>query len=496
MWNTGCQSLSDLVVTLTRRLQGGVLPVATAVPVLLLACAVALAAGPLGLGAGSQRALAQLGVSAVIVAGALQAWRVRAARVRGFWRLAAGGLWLLGGAYLCGMLANLGVPGAWEVAGLVLLLAAYPFLFGALCRRAIREEGFEGGLATLLDVAIMVCSLTVASTPLLLVPLAAQHSTLSISSGVTWGADTGLFAGAMWLLYRVPRGRAARPIAPVVVALGAFSLLTLLEASLQVRSGPGRPWWLIALHGPPYLLVALAPLLEPVEVRHRHRDIAKGRWLSPRVALPYAAFLPLLALWFVAMLVDWDTRLFGTGVAVVATLVVVRQLLLLREHHRVLVERARQALTDELTAVRNRRAFEEDLAQLLDIAQRRRGGLVVLMVDLDELKAINDTRGHLAGDRALVEVAAALSTGARTSDRVYRIGGDEFAMLLPDGGADGAERVLADARARLEAADGEVSVSAGLSVYPTDAREAHGLLELADERLYRGKRLRRLLSAG
>jgi diguanylate cyclase (GGDEF)-like protein len=154
----------------------------------------------------------------------------------------------------------------------------------------------------------------------------------------------------------------------------------------------------------------------------------------------------------------------------------------------VLVERARQALIDELTRVRNRRAFDEDLAQMLDIAQRRGGGLVVLMVDLDDLKRVNDSDGHLAGDRALVAVATALTAGARTSDRVYRLGGDEFAMLLPDAGTDGAERVLADARIRLEAEGAWLSVSAGLAAYPGEARDAEGLIAVADRRLYRCKR--------
>jgi diguanylate cyclase (GGDEF)-like protein len=466
-----------------------------AVLLAVLACLAALLAGALGAGAGAQRAAAQLGVAAVIVAGAVQAGRVRAPRLGDFWRLLRIALWLLLGAYLFGAVDNLGLAGPWEVSGLVVLLAAYPFLFAALCRRAIREEGFEGGLATLLDVAILVCSLTVASIPLLLVPLAAQHSTLSLASGVTWASDTGLFAGGLWLLYRVPRGRDARSVALLVAALGAFSVLTLLEATWQIRSGPLLPWWITALYAVPYALVALAPLLEPAVAAAPRSARVSRRWLSPRLVLPYLAFVPLLVLWFVSVAMDWDTRLFGSGIAVVATLVVVRQLLLLRDHHGVLVERARQALTDQLTRVRNRRAFDEDLAQLLDLAQRRGSRLVVLMVDVDDLKTINDGEGHLAGDRALTSVADALTAGARTSDRVYRIGGDEFAMLLPDAEADGATRVLADARARLGGDTPAPSVSAGLAAFPDDARDIPGLLAVADGRLYRCKRSRLARSA-
>src|SRR5258708_4248090 len=165
-----------------------------------------------------------------------------------------------------------------------------------------------GGVATLLDVAILVCSLTVASIPLLVVPLAAEHSTISLASGITWAADVGLFAGGLWLLYRVPRSREARAVALLVVALGAFSVLTLLEAMLQIRSGPMVPWWLTALYGPPYALVALAPLAEPARVSHSRRDLVLRRWLTPRTVLPYLAFVPLMVLWFASVALGLDTR--------------------------------------------------------------------------------------------------------------------------------------------------------------------------------------------
>jgi len=471
---------------------GPLLPLSGAVLVL------AAVASSLLLGAGRgplvADAPAQLGVGVVIAVAALESRRVRLQRLAGFWRLVRWALGFLVLAYLTGALSDLDLPGPWDLAGLVVLLAAYPFLFGALTRRAVREEGFEGGLATLLDVAILVASLTVATIPLLVVPLAAQHSSISLASGITWASDVGLLGGAMWLLYRLPSGADIRSIGLLTASLAVFSVLTLAEATWEIRNGPHVPWWLHLLYGPPYLLVALAPRFEEAELKPARTEATQGHWFSGRTALPYAAFLPLLVLWFVSIGLGWDTRLFGSGIAVVSALVIVRQLLLLRDHNHMLVERARQALTDELTGVRNRRAFDEDLAQLLDIAQRRAGSLVVLMVDLDELKAINDTDGHLAGDHALVAVAAALSASARTSDRVYRLGGDEFAMLLPDAAPAGAERVLADARRRMANADTRLSVSAGIAACPTDATDPEALLMQADRRLYRAKRVRPAIS--
>ena len=119
-----------------------------------------------------------------------------------------------------------------------------------------------------------------------------------------------------------------------------------------------------------------------------------------------------------------------------------------RELRRIGEEAEATARVDELTGLRNRRAFEEDLAT--EIERSRRGGhaLSLAVVDLDDFKSINDVHGHLAGDTALQSVAGVLTREVRTIDGRYRWGGDEFAVLLPT--ADG---VLAEgAMGRLKAA--------------------------------------------
>ncbi len=91
-----------------------------------------------------------------------------------------------------------------------------------------------------------------------------------------------------------------------------------------------------------------------------------------------------------------------------------------------------EALIDPLTGLANRRAFDADLAAALG-DRRRTGGLLLAMVDVDGLKAVNDTFGHSGGDEALQAIAAALRSRVRADDRVYRLGGDEFAVLLTSG---------------------------------------------------------------
>jgi diguanylate cyclase (GGDEF)-like protein len=143
-----------------------------------------------------------------------------------------------------------------------------------------------------------------------------------------------------------------------------------------------------------------------------------------------------------------------------------------------------EALTDPLTGIRNRRAFETDLERETARARRHHRPLTLAVIDVDGLKQLNDTEGHAAGDEALRAVARALRTTARVEDGAYRIGGDEFALLLVDAVVPDEqliERRLRDA--------GSPPCSVGIACL-TDEMEGD-LLGHADERLYELRRLRR-----
>jgi diguanylate cyclase (GGDEF)-like protein len=96
-----------------------------------------------------------------------------------------------------------------------------------------------------------------------------------------------------------------------------------------------------------------------------------------------------------------------------------------------IAELENMATTDGLTKVLNRRGFEDRLTHELSVARRHGVGGVLIFVDLDEFKPVNDTYGHAAGDEVLVTVANLLRTQVRDTDYIGRLGGDEFAVLLP-----------------------------------------------------------------
>jgi diguanylate cyclase (GGDEF)-like protein/PAS domain S-box-containing protein len=152
-----------------------------------------------------------------------------------------------------------------------------------------------------------------------------------------------------------------------------------------------------------------------------------------------------------------------------------------------------RAERDALTGLRNHGVFQ---AAMDDLLASGAGSFALLMLDLDAFKAFNDSRGHPAGDRLLRAVAEALLGGVREHDRVYRYGGDEFAVLLPGVGRVEA-RAVAD---RLAAAVDElakrsdgprVTVSIGIALFPADGRTKDDLVMLADAELYLEKAARR-----
>jgi len=161
-------------------------------------------------------------------------------------------------------------------------------------------------------------------------------------------------------------------------------------------------------------------------------------------------------------------------------------------------ELSRQANTDALTGLRNRHAMSDDLAQLHAASVRQQDTYCLAMCDLDFFKSYNDTYGHPAGDRALIYVATTLTTHLRQADRIYRYGGEEFLILLPQQNLHNAATALQRVRTQLRTAatdhsgaetGAQVTLSIGLAAStPTHRPDQSTLLANADRALYHAKR--------
>lgn len=163
------------------------------------------------------------------------------------------------------------------------------------------------------------------------------------------------------------------------------------------------------------------------------------------------------------------------------------------------------ALRDELTKLFNRREFQRILAEEWDRSMRFKRSFVLVMVDIDHFKRINDTHGHQVGDEVLRHVASLLAGQVRSVDRVARYGGEEFALIMVETDRASAMESMKRLCALLAETPCvtaknltiEVTLSAGLATSLTDAKSADDLVNVADKALYAAKKAgrNRILSA-
>jgi len=157
-------------------------------------------------------------------------------------------------------------------------------------------------------------------------------------------------------------------------------------------------------------------------------------------------------------------------------------------------EAVRLSLTDGMTGLWNRRNFDLRLESELSRAVRFAEPFAVVFVELDQMKLVNDRHGHQAGDTVLIELARRLTEAVREVDLVARWGGDEFTLLLPKTGLDGALLLAEKIRAgvgntpfNVDTASLDITISVGVAAYPEHGADAKDLMAAADGAMYQAK---------
>ncbi len=149
------------------------------------------------------------------------------------------------------------------------------------------------------------------------------------------------------------------------------------------------------------------------------------------------------------------------------------------------------AIQDPLTGARNRRAMNDELKIVVSSKRRHGRSYGVLAMDLDHFKQINDLHGHQAGDQVLIDYAKLIRSCSRQEDRLFRFGGEEFLLLLPDTDAEGletaAQNLLKEVRSGLRSPGGPVTVSIGGAILQAEEPWSHWL-QRADQCLYQAKK--------
>lgn len=300
-------------------------------------------------------------------------------------------------------------------------------------------------------------------------------------------------------------------------AVGDVLLLSMVVGVFSLTAWrPGRPW---ALLGIGLVLVAMADIaffvLSATDV-YFEGSLIDLLWPAAMLTIGYAAWqaIPprrdirldgarlflvpcLVALLALAVLAVSSFGELSTVASVLATatlaLVILRLAVTLAENQRRLATSRREAHTDALTRLGNRRRLAHDLEEELEHALVGSQG-ALLLFDLDGFKAFNDRFGHPAGDALLARLGDALRKAVRDGARAYRLGGDEFCVLVPAGSPDltAIERDASGAL-RERGADYAVAASSGKVMFPVEGSTFAQVMSVADARLYADKAKRRSL---
>ncbi len=235
-------------------------------------------------------------------------------------------------------------------------------------------------------------------------------------------------------------------------------------------------------------------------------DLLSGSAASPFVSLQIwpvltaALLLPRGALFLVTALAvggaflsiglgdrsgDGLIRVLVLSVTLIVTALATRRGV--RQVRTLLAQLEAQTRTDALTGLLNRRAFDEQLTQEVGLAARGDTMFSLAILDVDTFKAVNDAGGHAAGDATLRSVAEALRGRLRATDEVFRVGGDEFAVLLRGCDAEAAVLVLQDAVYPLRKRAAPLTLSGGIAGCPESGCDERTLMSAADSALYAAK---------
>jgi diguanylate cyclase len=368
----------------------------------------------------------------------------------------------------------------------VLWLAFYPCAYLAVVLRA-RTTVTRMARSLRVDGLVGVLSVGAVGWLLVIDPILAAarltHAEAAVNTAYVAG-DLGIMGLTVGVLalhgWRAGRGWGLLAAGLAVFASGDSLYLLQLVDGTYVEGTPLDVLWGVGL-----ALIALSAW-QPMPVARS--DAPPAGVLAPPFAFALAALGVLVYAGLHAV------PAMAVALAAGAALASMARTALTFADVRRLAEIRRQAATDDLTGLPNRRHLDRSLRERLDVARQRGSSVALLLIDLDGFKELNDTLGHRAGDLVLEQVGPRLRAVLRAGDELARLGGDEFAVVLSD--ADDAEPVGRRMRQALEAGltvdgiDLRIGASIGIAVFPEHGDDAETLLQRADVAMYQAKAAR------
>jgi diguanylate cyclase (GGDEF)-like protein len=263
-------------------------------------------------------------------------------------------------------------------------------------------------------------------------------------------------------------------------------------AALWADGSRGSPWKEVREHGLTYTVARSGEMIVVPDIdQHALFEGVPPVWKGAIIGIPLKIRERVVGVMNIAFHVPQEFEAAQ-----------LRVLKLLADQAALAIENARlhnltmhQALTDPLTDLANRRAFDRRLQEEIRRSTRYQHPFTLMLIDVDGFKQINDTYGHPVGDRVLQALSRQMLAVSRDTDFLARIGGDEFAMFLPETEIEEARLVANKLGEAISSYSGEwvegeqvtLSLSVGLAAYPQDAQDAETLISEADRDLYREK---------
>ncbi len=423
--------------------------------------------------------------------------RRRAGRARRAWQLLASGLllWLVGDVIWDAYAIRNSEPPTLSPADIAYFVA-YPLMVLAIWR-LLRIRSPRGNREVVLDGLALAAAGALAAWQFLVTPNA--YAGMPWSERIVGAAyplcDVLLLTALSWLAFSPGvRTRAAW------LLYGFFGTTLVLDIgyALFPRFAATDGWldYVNSLYPTSYALLAAAALHRDAGEITTPAPTMSARLHPARVVFLAIALLTAPALDLVGVAGTPSAKMAPIAIGLLITIAVLcRFLLVVRDREAVRDQLEFQASHDGLTGLLNRHLLSDRIDHALARTSRVAAGVAVLYVDLDRFKAVNDTHGHDAGDRLLVEAAKRLLDAVRASDTVARLGGDEFAVLcedLPERQTvfDIADRIVDTLARPFSLPDGAVAVvsaSVGISVPEQSGASGETLLRDADAAMYRAK---------
>lgn len=373
---------------------------------------------------------------------------------------------------------------------LQLTTGLFAFVFAAVA--FVRFQGTQDRISLILGSGFLLSGATLTASSVLFFQLIHESQTWVLLAPVAWWISrlllALLFVVALLVEHFLPRSRHPRlEIAGALFTVLAFTYLIAASLRKLPPDVSGHPYGVIP--SPLQLLPAVIFLIALVGYRRRRylsdsafdRSIYHAVWLNIAAQLAACESVRLLDGPFV----------FAQGLNVISYFVLVGGALLDSAH---VFEQVRHlAASDPLTGLANYRKLLDVLDTETERTLRTGRPFAVLLLDLDGLKKINDTHGHLVGSRALCRLADILRFHCRAIDTAARYGGDEFALVLPEAREEEAQRVMNRIHETLAADQEEppISASIGASIYHGEGERVERLLKEADQNLYEEKSRRK-----